>query len=810
MFLFILMILGITQYVADELVIKVDELIAEQLKHGDITALLPAGVEIEKLEPLFPGMHTKKGGELLDRCFRLKLGRKEILDPAMAKLKALPEVEDVQPIAIHEFDILPNDPGFSNQWYLHQTTDHDIDAPEAWDTTTGSNTVVVAVVETGIQYTHEDLVDNIWDNPNEIPNNGVDDDANGYVDDTLGWDFVDGQMGSYSWWPGEDSLTEDNEPLDFNGHGTHVAGIIGAVTNNNIGVAGVNWDVKIMCLRVGGSVNVGGQERGVLRTSWAAKAIVYAVDEGAHIVNCSFGTSASGGLPYAAWYAEQNGVLIVHSAGNENSETADYFGTRDEILNVAATDSSDQKASFSNYGDWVDVSAPGTYIYSTYSRCGTIRYCDTGYTYMSGTSMATPVVAGIAALVKARQPSWTSKHLYARVYGMVDTIDHLNPSYEGRLGSGRVNAYYAVNFASTFNPQIDADTIRVIYTYTPKATVIDSIYNHTYYRDRRSSSWTTPDYYVAAKLTPRCHPCTVDSIEIRFYVYNGEPSDSDTVFIWTDSGGEPGTLLRSVVWDIPASSDWYLQTVRIDPPITIDTGSFWAGYRAFAIGNNKLKLVTDTSVRYPVEGINKYSSDRQTWYTFIDQNGNERDFIITAFVRYGGKIDSGWVKNVGNFTLRVASSETQDTNWIIGWQPHRFEIEPGESLAIHVEVDTTLSDGTYSGSITLYTNDPDGNPFLLPVKYTVSPVGIAERVEPFRVPELVVYPTIGVGVFHIKYSVAHKCRLTVYDVVGRKLYSIPVERTGSHVWMVSSDFKPGVYFIHLEGTTLVSKVILLR
>jgi len=808
MFLFILMILGMTQYVADELIIKVDELIAEQLKYGDITALLPAGVEIEWLEPLFPGMHTKKGGELLDRCFRLKLGRKEILEPAMAKLKALPEVEDVQPIAIHEFDILPNDPGFSNQWYLDQTTDHDIDAPEAWDTTTGSNTVVVAVVESGVQYTHEDLVDNIWDNPDEIPNNGVDDDANGYVDDTLGWDFVDGQIG-YPWWPGEDSLTEDNEPSDFNGHGTHVAGIIGAVTNNNIGVAGVNWDVKIMCLRVGGSVNVGGQERGLLRTDWAAKAIVYAVDEGAHIVNCSFGTSASGGLPYAAWYAEQNGVLIVHAAGNDDSETADYFGERDEILNVAATNSSDQKASFSNYGDWVDVSAPGTYIYSTYSRCDTIRYCDTGYTYKSGTSMATPVVAGIAALVKARQPSWISKHLYARVYGMVDTIDHLNSSYEGKLGSGRVNAYYAVNFASTFNPQIDADTIKVTYTYTPKATVIDSIYNHTYYRDWSSTLWYTADYYVAAKLTPRCHPCTVDSIEIRFYVHNGEPSDSDTVFIWTDDGGEPGTLLHSVVWDIPASSGWYLQTVRIDPPVTIDTGSFWAGYRAFTIGTNVLRFVTDTSVRYPVEGINKYSSDRQTWYTFT-YNGKERDFIITAFVRYGGKIDSGWVKNVGNFTLRVASSETQDTNWIIGWQPHRFEIEPGESLAIHVEVDTTLSDGTYSGSITLYTNDPDDNPFLLPVKYTVSPVGIAERVEPFHVPQLVVYPTIGVGVFHIKYSAVHKCRLTVYDVVGRKLYSIPVERTGSHVWMVPSDFKPGVYFIHLEGTTLVSKIILLR
>ncbi|MCD6081884.1 S8 family serine peptidase [candidate division WOR-3 bacterium] len=809
MFLSIVMILGITQYVADELVIKADKLTAEQLKHGDITALLPAGVEIERLEPLFPGMHTKNGGELLDRCFRLKLSRKEILEPTIAKLKALPGVEDVQPIAIHEFDIIPNDPMFpDSQWYLHQTTDHDIDAPEAWDTTIGSNTVVVAVVETGVQYTHEDLVDNIWDNPDEIPNNGVDDDANGYVDDTLGWDFVDGQIGS-PWWPGEDSLTEDNEPLDFNGHGTHVAGIIGAVTNNNIGVAGVNWDVKIMCLRVGGSVNVGGQERGLLRTDWAAKAIVYAVDEGAHIVNCSFGTSATGGLPYAVWYAAQNGVLIVHAAGNDDSETADYFGERDEILNVAATNSSDQKASFSNYGDWVDVSAPGTYIYSTYSRCDTIRYCDTGYTYKSGTSMATPVVAGIAALVKARQPSWTSKQLYARVYGMVDTIDHLNPGYEGKLGAGRINAYYAVNFASAFNPQIDADTIRVIYTYTPKATVIDSIYNHTYYRDRRSNSWATPNYYVAAKLTPRCHPCTVDSIEIRFRVYNGEPSDSDTVFIWVDSGGEPGTLLRSVVWDIPASSGWYLQTVRIEPPVTIDTGSFWAGYRVFAIGNNKLKLVTDTSVRYPVEGINKYSSDRQTWYTFTS-DGKERDFIITAFVRYGGKTDSGWVKNVGNFTLRVASSETQDTNWIIGWQPRRFEIEPGESLAIHVEVDTTLSDGTYSGSITLYTNDPDDNPFLLPVKYTVSPVGIAERVEPFHVPQLVVYPAIGVGVFHIKYSVAHKCRLTVYDVVGRKLYSIPVERTGSHVWRVSNDFKPGVYFIHLEGTRLVSKIILLR
>jgi subtilisin family serine protease len=261
--------------------------------------------------------------------------------------------------------LTPNDARFSELWGLHQPSDADIDAPEAWRTETGDAGVVVAVVDSGVSYNHPDLNDNIWVNAGDPPGGG-DDDGNGFVDDVRGWDFVE----------------DDNQPLDLDGHGTHVAGTIGAEGNNAAGVAGVNWDVSLMVLRAGDSSG--------LATADIVASFLYACNEGAKVVNGSFGGFSPNASILAALQdpACQN-TLFVFSAGNDGSSNDDFpvypcsFGAPppeanlDNIICVAASDRTDELADFSNYGfASVDLAAPGLDIVSTFPAYSTIRSDD--------------------------------------------------------------------------------------------------------------------------------------------------------------------------------------------------------------------------------------------------------------------------------------------------------------------------------------------------------------------------------------------------------------------------------------------------
>lgn len=252
---------------------------------------------------------------------------------------------------------LPNDPLFPGQYGLDNTgqtggtIDADIDAPAVWNSTTGSKNVIVAVVDEGVNISHEDLKQNIWLNTDEIPNNGVDDDKNGYVDDIRGYDFYN-----------HDETVYDVE--DGDRHGTHVAGIIGAQGNNGIGVAGVNWTVSIMPLKFLGPY--GGDDFD------GAEAIVYAVDNGAKVINCSWGGEGDSPIiEEAIAYANDHDVLIAAAAGNSGMSTDAYAfwpaaSDSPNVISVAATDDKDQLADFSNYGErTVDIGAPGVDVTST-------------------------------------------------------------------------------------------------------------------------------------------------------------------------------------------------------------------------------------------------------------------------------------------------------------------------------------------------------------------------------------------------------------------------------------------------------------
>lgn len=331
-------------------------------------------------------------------------------------------VEYVEPNYMMEAQVLPNDPQLGSLWGLHNTgqsggvADADIDAPEAWDLGTDASTIIVAVIDTGVDWDHPDLAANMWVNADEIPGNGVDDDANGFVDDVYGYDFVN----------------NDGNPDDDNSHGTHCAGTIGAIGNNNLGVVGVSWNVKIMALKFlssGGSGSI----------SAAISCVQYAVANGAHITSNSWGGGGySQAMADAITAANNAGQLFIAAAGNSNSNndvSAHYPSSyaHSNVIAVAATDRTDARSSFSSYGATsVDIGAPGSSIFSTVPG---------GYGTKSGTSMATPHVSGAAALVWGQNPSLTHLQVRDRLFSGADPI----PALTGLTVTGaRLNVYNAM------------------------------------------------------------------------------------------------------------------------------------------------------------------------------------------------------------------------------------------------------------------------------------------------------------------------------------------------------------------------------
>ncbi len=389
------------------------------------------------------------------------------LDAVIAEFKAQGGVIDVQKIGIHAVTATPNDGYLGDQWHLTQANDHDIDAPEAWNVETGNDDIIVAILDTGVRYYHKDLGGgnasssntgatdgNIWINTAEKNGvSGVDDDGNGYVDDWVGWDFV---TGISRVWSGEDGNTPDNDPRDFNGHGTHCSGIVAAINNNGYAVASTagGWGtgslsadgngVKIMPLRIGSSGRYFIYEVCYVQMDFAAGAFYYAANNGAKIASCSWGSSNSGGLADAISYFVAGGGLVFKAAGNDNAIASDYMIDRSDVITVASTDQNDVKSDFSSYGPKVDISAPGTDIMSTYHD-----HNDAANDYvavLSGTSMATPLAASVAALIWSQNPGWSAAQVQQQLYNTADDIYSIpgNSSYQGDLGAGRVNAYAAV------------------------------------------------------------------------------------------------------------------------------------------------------------------------------------------------------------------------------------------------------------------------------------------------------------------------------------------------------------------------------
>ncbi|UCH15681.1 MAG: S8 family serine peptidase, partial [Bacteroidales bacterium] len=646
---------------------------------------------------------------------------------------------------------IPNDPLFDNQWHYHNTgqtggtVGADIDLVNAWDIEKGDTGVIVAVIDGGIELSHSDINANLWINYAELNGTtGVDDDGNGYIDDINGYSFVNGSANIVPHY-----------------HGTHVAGTVGAVSNNSTGVAGI----------AGGS----GIERGVKLMSCAVfqgstgggfpEAFVYAADNGAIIAQNSWGRTYPGYFDQAikdaidyfianAGFDEfgnpigpMQGGLVLFSAGNDN-DTADWYpGYYDKVMAIAATDHNDLKSSFSNYGSWIELSAPGTGVYSTYTG--------DSYSSMNGTSMACPHASGVAALIISHfgRTGLTPEFVWDRLVNYTDDLDTINPAYAGKLGTGRLNAFNSLFEADSIPPyaitdltvdEIGMTTVKLKWTATGESAdsgranyydiryyglLIDSANFNSATRvfpsPAPSMAGTTDsvnitglsvdnDYYFAVKavdLSGNQSPISnvVFARTLQAPVINVEPPDLlqslDSGQVATNNITITNTGLADLIFTITDTSSAVINWLSISPEsgIIVPGGNLGIDftfnsddltpkdYTKYILinSNDPVTPVFVLPVTLHVNGIPQISVSEDT-LQFPETYINDTSMMIM------------YVGNTGTDSLIVTSVSSDNSSF--NATTDSFFILPDDSLKLDIEF-TPISLGSFSGNLSIESND---------------------------------------------------------------------------------------------------------
>jgi subtilisin family serine protease len=621
----------------------------------------------------------------LTRIYRLRLAPNADVLRAVQELRADPSVAYAEPDYLAHVIATPNDPEFANQWGLTK-----INAPAAWDTTTGSNDVVIAVVDAGIDATHPDLSGQLWTNPGEIAGNGIDDDSDGYVDDIRGWNII-----------GNNADLSDNT-----GHGTQVAGVIAAATNNSAGIAGVCWNCRLMIVKVM-------QPSGVANYSDIATGVAYAAQKGAKVINLSLGGSSDSTTLKAAVASASSTAVIVGGAGNDNSSAAFYPAAYDDyVLAVAGTTDTDAKVGSSNYGTWVDVSAPGAAIRTTFSG-GT--YADS-----SGTSMAAPFAAGLAGLIRSQNPTWSANLTRAQIVNTTDNIDSANPGYAGKLGSGRINAQKAVTTAATPQLSVVSYTTNGVTSGTPApgstVNLIVTIRNTWGTVTNATGTLSTSDPYVTITGAATsygnvdAYGTAANATPFAFSVSSSAPYAHAMSFSLTINGAGGVNVV------LPLTITTENGTVQVSGFITSDTT--WTNDRIYEILSNvqvnsgvTLTIQPGTQIRFRAGKIFQVAG------TLVADGQQSNPIVFTSAV---SKTNGAW--GPINFASTAISATVDSSgNYISGSIIRNARVEYGTGIGIlstlpYINSNTFISNSaTYVGgwqgccdSAVVHYNDPGG------------------------------------------------------------------------------------------------------
>ncbi len=557
--------------------VRINASLTEDPYHLQVSSL-PFLIPISKsysINNLSRPFFAAKTSSTLQRTYLLQFSDFTSVQLIIDQLKASGKVVYAERVPMDRTCLIPNDPSFGSQWHLAT-----INAASAWNSFSVGSNIKIAVIDNAVDRAHQDLVGNLWINAGEIPSNGVDDDGNGFIDDVNGFDVSDND-------------NNPNPPSNSFNHGTHCAGIADATTNNAIGIASIGYSCKLI---------------GIKATSNSASpssitngydGVVYAIAAGAEVISMSWGSSATSNTAQnIITWASQNGAVLIAAAGNNNVSTLFYPAGYVECIAVAATSSNDAKASFSNFGSWVDISAPGNNIYSTRPS--------NSYGNMSGTSMACPLVAGLAGLMLSLNPYLTPTDVRNCIVNNAVNINAQNASYIGQLGGGRINADASMLCVNTILNNLPIADFFANVTTVSAGGQIQYTNTSLYCFPGSTYSW------VFAGGTPATS--TLQTPPTITYNTTGIYNATLTV---TNSNGSNTKLETNYITVTPASN---CIKVNLPAPPSWNPVNYYTG--SPAVGQDGW-----------INGVNNYNNKQKAMY--FDQSSQANTILNNVYVAFG-------------------------------------------------------------------------------------------------------------------------------------------------------------------------------
>jgi len=707
--------------------------------------------------------HTRS--KELDRTYVVEFTRDQQADDLIEALQQVSYVEYVEKVPTIKKSYLPNDwTGFDDLYHLEI-----INAQDAWDVSRGSEDVVIAIVDDAILITHEDLRDNIWVNPDEIPGNGVDDDDNGYIDDVNGFDVTNDRP-------------NPNPPRDEFSHGTFVAGCAAASTDNGVGIPAIGFNCKIMAVRA--SSNTFNES-----ITDGYEGVDYAISAGATIINMSWGGGGFSRVQQNLMNAAHNrGIILVAASGNDNSDQIQYPAGYEHVISVGATNRDDRRAGFSNFGT-VDIMAPGDNVLSTVTGGASGSYGEN-----DGTSFASPIIAGVLGLMKSVNPCLSPEEAERILDQTAVNIDEENPDFTGRLGSGRVDAGAAVLAAS----QAEGSG-------TPPPPVANFTFDNASECTNR-----IPFNFVSEPGTGSC----AFSIDYRWRITNGNgfeltSNERDPIVEFPNSGEYTVSLRVNNSGGADEMSETV--TIEVNPDAFIDAGDSRIVCQGDSVAINASTTATIESLRWePALGLSDPNTLTPTFralraggnYTLTINGADGCELVDSVQIDV---FRNPFVQTIpGNDTVLILG-DTLQLGVQEGSGAFAFEWSPAAGLS-----DTSIANPlAFPDTMTTYrVVGIGGGGCTDEAEITIEVAldgGLSNK--PFFSRLGTIFPPYPHPAQHgqnltADFNQLHPLTLTLIDLHGRLIQTlyegVPTNGTFSHYWVPGNRVTPGVYFLHWQ------------